>query len=401
MRLRRPRRLVRRLRRADRARRSAPRLVVRAGSDPVPAGGHRSPVQSRSSSSSGHGSLWESVRGAAAVRSVRRRDRHGGRGREQSWGASRFGEGGSRGEPAVPPCERVGRASPSGRAAYRRLSMREATWTIKPCDPRQAAALARELDVSETTASVLVRRGYADPAAARTFLAGEPPGHDPFLLGDMAAACERIRAAVSTRHADLRPRRLRRRRHLRDRARRPRAPRARRRRRLAPAQPLRGRLRRLERDARPAGRERVSASCSPSTAGSPRSTRSPRRKPRVSKSSSPTTIARATSFPTARSSRLDRRTTRSPSSAAPASSTSSPRRCSASGLEASPAKPATPGRETGSPSAPLATSGSPVTSTWSRSRRSPTSSRSSTRTGRLRSPACAVWQQPRDPACAR
>ncbi len=90
------------------------------------------------------------------------------------------------------------RANSVRRAAYRRLSMRDATWTIKPCDRRQAAALVRDLEVSETTASVLVRRGYTDPDAARTFLAGESPGHDPFLLGDMAAACERIRAAVST-----------------------------------------------------------------------------------------------------------------------------------------------------------------------------------------------------------
>jgi single-stranded-DNA-specific exonuclease len=76
--------------------------------------------------------------------------------------------------------------------------MREATWTIKSCDPRQAAALAGELGVSETTASVLVRRGYGETAAAAAFLAGASPGHDPFALGDMAAACERIRAASAS-----------------------------------------------------------------------------------------------------------------------------------------------------------------------------------------------------------
>jgi single-stranded-DNA-specific exonuclease len=75
--------------------------------------------------------------------------------------------------------------------------MREGTWRIKSCDPRDAAALARELEVSETVASVLIRRGYSDAASAATFLAGEAPGHDPFLLGDMAAACERIRAAAA------------------------------------------------------------------------------------------------------------------------------------------------------------------------------------------------------------
>src|SRR5712692_10536396 len=75
--------------------------------------------------------------------------------------------------------------------------MYEATWTIRSCDPGQAATLARELGLSETTARVLVRRGYADPAHAAAFLAGEAPGHDPFLLGDMRDACERIRAAVA------------------------------------------------------------------------------------------------------------------------------------------------------------------------------------------------------------
>ncbi len=74
--------------------------------------------------------------------------------------------------------------------------MLDATWTIRPCDPTQAAALSRELGLSETAARVLVRRGYSEPAAAAAFLAGESPGHDPFLLGDMRAACERIRVAI-------------------------------------------------------------------------------------------------------------------------------------------------------------------------------------------------------------
>src|ERR671935_59857 len=38
--------------------------------------------------------------------------------------------------------------------------MSEGTWTISPCPHRQAASLARELGLSEITASVLVRRGY-------------------------------------------------------------------------------------------------------------------------------------------------------------------------------------------------------------------------------------------------
>src|SRR5579872_3888486 len=75
--------------------------------------------------------------------------------------------------------------------------MHEGTWTISPCPHRVQAELARSLGISELTASVLVRRGYTDPAEARAFLDGEAPPHDPFLLGDMREACERIRAAVA------------------------------------------------------------------------------------------------------------------------------------------------------------------------------------------------------------
>ena len=75
--------------------------------------------------------------------------------------------------------------------------MHEGTWTLRPCPHEVQAGLASALGVSELTAGVLVRRGYDDPAAARAFLAGERPPHDPFLLGDMALACERIRAAIA------------------------------------------------------------------------------------------------------------------------------------------------------------------------------------------------------------
>jgi single-stranded-DNA-specific exonuclease len=44
-----------------------------------------------------------------------------------------------------------------------------------------------------------VRRGYDDAEAAARFLDGGDPGHDPFALGDMAAACERIRAAIANK----------------------------------------------------------------------------------------------------------------------------------------------------------------------------------------------------------
>ena len=75
--------------------------------------------------------------------------------------------------------------------------MQEGRWTTRPCDWGRVEALADALGVSETTATVLVRRGLDEPAAARAFLEAEPPGHDPFALGDMTAAVDRIRAAVA------------------------------------------------------------------------------------------------------------------------------------------------------------------------------------------------------------
>ena len=50
--------------------------------------------------------------------------------------------------------------------------------------------------MSEITARVLIRRGYADPEAAQEFLDGCSPSHDPRLLGDVDAACAAIRAAI-------------------------------------------------------------------------------------------------------------------------------------------------------------------------------------------------------------
>ncbi|HEY3206934.1 MAG TPA: DHH family phosphoesterase, partial [Gaiellaceae bacterium] len=73
----------------------------------------------------------------------------------------------------------------------------QGSWTIRPCPSSEVLRLARELGISELTAAVLVRRGYREPDAARAFLAAERPHHDPFLLGDMAAACERVRGAVA------------------------------------------------------------------------------------------------------------------------------------------------------------------------------------------------------------
>src|SRR3954449_9766596 len=75
--------------------------------------------------------------------------------------------------------------------------MQHGGWKIKACPPDDVLALMQELGISELTASVLVRRGLGEPDRARAFLAGAPPGHDPFLLGDMRAAVETIRAAIA------------------------------------------------------------------------------------------------------------------------------------------------------------------------------------------------------------
>jgi single-stranded-DNA-specific exonuclease len=77
------------------------------------------------------------------------------------------------------------------------VSVHEGTWTIRPCPRAEVAALVTALEVSEVTASVLVRRGYGDPEEANAFLAAAPPAHDPFLLGDVAAACELIRGTMA------------------------------------------------------------------------------------------------------------------------------------------------------------------------------------------------------------
>ncbi|MGZ8717467.1 MAG: DHH family phosphoesterase, partial [Gaiellaceae bacterium] len=75
--------------------------------------------------------------------------------------------------------------------------MHDGSWTIEPSSHAEAKALAKALEVSETVAAILVRRGFRDVDAARTFVDGELEPHDPFLLGDMAVAVERIRAAIA------------------------------------------------------------------------------------------------------------------------------------------------------------------------------------------------------------
>ena len=70
------------------------------------------------------------------------------------------------------------------------------TWKVEPVAFPDVQKLMVDLGVSETVASVLVRRGLGDPEAAREFLEPEGISYDPMLLGDMAVAVRRLRVAV-------------------------------------------------------------------------------------------------------------------------------------------------------------------------------------------------------------
>src|SRR3974377_811623 len=75
--------------------------------------------------------------------------------------------------------------------------MHDGTWTLADCPPDAQAELTRALGGFPFTAAVLARARYLAPDDARRFLDGEQPSRDPFLLGDMEVACERLRAAIA------------------------------------------------------------------------------------------------------------------------------------------------------------------------------------------------------------
>jgi single-stranded-DNA-specific exonuclease len=68
-------------------------------------------------------------------------------------------------------------------------------WHAVPYSYAEAIRLVRELGVSETLATVLVRRGFGDPAAALEFLEATET-HDPFAFGGMEEAVELILSHV-------------------------------------------------------------------------------------------------------------------------------------------------------------------------------------------------------------
>ncbi|MFB3779328.1 MAG: single-stranded-DNA-specific exonuclease RecJ [Bryobacteraceae bacterium] len=70
-------------------------------------------------------------------------------------------------------------------------------WLLPQIDPSQVRSLSSALGLQTPAASVLVRRGYADPDAARRFLEPSLDGlHDPFLLKSMPEAVARLLEAI-------------------------------------------------------------------------------------------------------------------------------------------------------------------------------------------------------------
>ena len=70
-----------------------------------------------------------------------------------------------------------------------------ARWTCDPYDVTAAAALVDALGMSPAAAAILVRRGYGDPARARSFLAADERT-DPLELRGVPEAAELIRRHV-------------------------------------------------------------------------------------------------------------------------------------------------------------------------------------------------------------
>jgi single-stranded-DNA-specific exonuclease len=80
--------------------------------------------------------------------------------------------------------------------------MQRRVWEDVAAGPDGAAALAAAVGVPPVIARLLCQRGFADPDAARRFLAPDLSHlHDPFLLADMRVAVTRLQAAIAQREA--------------------------------------------------------------------------------------------------------------------------------------------------------------------------------------------------------
>lgn len=79
-----------------------------------------------------------------------------------------------------------------------------ARWLLPDVDEGLVRRLCRVLGIQAPAARVLVRRGYADPAAARQFLWPRLEDLlDPYCLADMRAAARRLRQAVERQESVL------------------------------------------------------------------------------------------------------------------------------------------------------------------------------------------------------
>jgi len=71
-------------------------------------------------------------------------------------------------------------------------------WILPECDAESITSLARDLDISETVAALLILRGCSGSVAARSFLKPSIDQlHDPYLMRGMADAVPRILRAIA------------------------------------------------------------------------------------------------------------------------------------------------------------------------------------------------------------
>ncbi len=77
-------------------------------------------------------------------------------------------------------------------------------WKLQAPDPGQVDRLCQSLGVPRLLAVLLANRGFEADASTRQHLAPNLQDlHDPFLLPDMEAACERLQKAVENQHTIL------------------------------------------------------------------------------------------------------------------------------------------------------------------------------------------------------
>src|SRR5271169_4268332 len=82
---------------------------------------------------------------------------------------------------------------------------REYRWTLaSPPDPQVTAQLAKEINVSESIARILIHRDITTYQQAKEFFRPQLSQlHDPFLMDGMTQAVDRITKAVETKEKVL------------------------------------------------------------------------------------------------------------------------------------------------------------------------------------------------------